>query len=118
MTDGDVLTVEMVCLRFSGLRPDDLHRWIGSAWVRTDSSDGQFVFHDIDVERIRLILELRDDMQVNEEALPVVLSLLDQLYAMRRRMRRLRTAMDQTVTGDLRQSLMRHLSGTGEPSDE
>ncbi len=94
MTEGEQLTVEMVCLRFSGLRPD------------------------FDVERIRLILELRDDMQVNEEALPVVLSLLDQLYAMRRRMRRLRAAMDQTVTGDLRQSLVRQLGETGAPSED
>jgi len=117
MTESESLTVEMVCLRFSGLRPDDLHRWIGSAWVRPDSADGEFLFRDFDVERIRLILELRDDMQVNEEALPVVLSLLDQLYAMRRRMRRLRAAMDETVTGDLRLSLMRLLGETGPLSD-
>jgi chaperone modulatory protein CbpM len=118
MIEGESLTVEMVCLRFSGLRPDDLHRWIGSAWVRPDSADGQFVFRDFDVERIRLILQLRDEMQVNEDALPVVLSLLDQLYAMRRRMRRLRTAMDQTVTGDLRLSMMQLLGETAPPSDD
>jgi chaperone modulatory protein CbpM len=118
MIEGESLTVEMVCLRFSGLRPDDLQRWIGSAWVRPDSADGQFVFRDFDVERIRLILELRDEMQVNEDALPVVLSLLDQLYAMRRRMRRLRAAMDQTVTGDLRLSLMQLLGETAPPSDD
>jgi chaperone modulatory protein CbpM len=38
---------------------------------------------------VRLILELRDLMQVNEEALPVVLSLLYQIYELRRRMRAL-----------------------------
>jgi chaperone modulatory protein CbpM len=36
---------------------------------------------------VRLIRELRDELAVNEEALPVVLSLLDQLYALRRRVR-------------------------------
>ena len=34
-------------------------------------------------------------MQVNEEALPVVLSLLDQLYALRRRLRRLGITVDE-----------------------
>ena len=37
--------------------------------------------------RVRLILELRDEFDVNEAALPVVLGLLDQLYDLRRRLR-------------------------------
>jgi hypothetical protein len=37
---------------------------------------------------------------------------------MRRRMRRLRTAMDRTVTGELRQVLMRHLGEAGALSDD
>jgi chaperone modulatory protein CbpM len=108
-----MITVDVLCLRFTALRPDDLHRWIGNAWVRPDDTAGQYVFRDIDVERVRLILELRDEMQVNEDALPVVLSLLDQLYDMRRRVRRLREALDQTVTEEVRQDLMRRLGETG-----
>jgi chaperone modulatory protein CbpM len=107
-----MITVETLCVRFRGLRRDDLHRWIGNAWVRPDGAPDQYVFRDIDVERVRLILELRDEMQVNEDALPVVLSLLDQLYDTRRRMRRLREALDQAVTEDVRQDLIRRLSDT------
>jgi chaperone modulatory protein CbpM len=107
-----MITVEILCMRFSGLRPEDLHRWIGNAWVRPDGGPGQYLFRDFDVERVRLILQLRDEMQVNEDALPVVLSLLDQIYDMRRRMRRLRDALDQTMTGDLRQDLLRRLGDT------
>jgi chaperone modulatory protein CbpM len=69
-----MITLDILRARFTALREDDLQRWIGEGHVR-------------DVERVRLILELRDVMQVNEEALPVVLSLLDQLYALRRRLR-------------------------------
>ena len=43
---------------------------------------------------MRLILELREDMAVNEEALPVVLSLLDQLYELRRRLREMGMSPD------------------------
>jgi chaperone modulatory protein CbpM len=109
MSDAGAITVDILCVRFRALRRDDLHRWIGNAWVRPDGDPDHYVFRDIDVERVRLILALRDDMQVNEDALPVVLSLLDQLYETRRRMRRLRDALDQTVSEDIRKDLMRRL---------
>lgn len=82
-----MITLDILCARFSSLREDDLERWICAGHVRAERQADVLVFQEIDVERVRLILELRDDMQVNEEALPVVLSLLDQLYALRRRLR-------------------------------
>jgi chaperone modulatory protein CbpM len=109
-----MMTVETLCVLFRGLHPEDLRRWVGDELLRpdTDPTAGGYVFRDIDVERVRLILELRDEMQVNEEALPVVLSLLDQLYEMRRRMRRVREALDQTVPDQFRQELIRRLTET------
>jgi chaperone modulatory protein CbpM len=65
----------------------DLERWIDHDWVKPDGQPGAYVFRDIDVARVRLILELRDDMEIDEATLPVVLSLLDQLYDLRRRLR-------------------------------
>jgi chaperone modulatory protein CbpM len=112
MTDQGTVTIDMLCVRFTALRADDLHRWIGQAWVRPDRTADNYIFRDIDVERVRLILELRDEMQVNEDALPVVLSLLDQLYDMRRRMRRLRDALDLTVSDDTLRDLIRRLGNT------
>jgi chaperone modulatory protein CbpM len=86
----------------TGLNPDDLRRWIDNAWVRPDGQPGQYRFHDIDVARLRLIVELRDDLGVDETALPVVLSLLDQLYETRRNMIRLRAVIETVVPEDLR----------------
>ena len=86
----------------TGLNSDDLRRWIDNAWVRPDGQPGQYRFHDIDVARLRLIVELRDDLGVDEAALPVVLSLLDQLYETRRRMIRLRTVIETVVPEDVR----------------
>lgn len=89
-----MITLDILCARFAALRVDDLQRWIGEGHVRAERHEGGLVFEEIDAERVRLILELRDVMQVNEEALPVVLSLLDQLYALRRRLRELGALQD------------------------
>lgn len=87
------ITVELVIRAVPGLVRRDLERWIANDWIRPDDADGIFVFHEIDVARARLIHELSAELQVNEEALPVVLSLLDQLYDARRRMRALTEAV-------------------------
>ena len=46
---------------------------------------------------------------MDEAALPVVLSLLDQLYETRRQMRRIRTAIETGVPEDLRLRLLQDL---------
>jgi chaperone modulatory protein CbpM len=84
-----MITLDILCARFTALNPDDLRRWIAEGHVRTDRAADNLVFTEIDVERVRLILELRDLLLVNDEALPIVLSLLDQIYELRRRMRAL-----------------------------
>jgi len=84
-----MITLDILYARFTALNPDDLRRWIAEGHVRTDRAADDLVFTEIDVERVRLILELRDLLQVNDEALPIILSLLDQIYELRRRMRAL-----------------------------
>lgn len=108
-----MITIETLCIQVHGLRRDDLERWIGQAWVRPDGEPGRYVFHDIDIARVQLILELREQMQVNEEALPVVLSLLDQLYEARRRMRRVRDALDRATPAELRREVLALLMSDG-----
>lgn len=78
-------------------------------WVRPDTETGTFVFREIDIARVKLIQELRDEMEINEAALPVVLSLLDQLYDLRRRMRVLGDAIGETAPEDVRQNLANRL---------
>ncbi|HET9147178.1 MAG TPA: hypothetical protein VFN77_03950 [Acetobacteraceae bacterium] len=106
-----MISIEILCAQIGGLRPEDVERWVVNRWVRADGEAGQYRFHDIDVARVRLIVELRDVMQVNEDALPVVLGLLDQLYALRRQMRRLGSALDETISEDARRSLAEKLAG-------
>ncbi len=63
------------------------------------------VFDDVDVARIQLVRQLRDDLGLDAEAIPVVLSLVDQLYGVRRELRALARAVDQqdpAVAGRIR----------------
>jgi chaperone modulatory protein CbpM len=88
-----MIAFETLRLEIQGLDAAELERWIDEALVRAEGAEGAREFHEIDVARIRLILELRQEFEVEEHSLPVVLSLLDQLYDMRRRMARLNTAL-------------------------
>jgi len=105
-----MITIDILVTQISGLRRRDLERWIANEWVRPEDCDGSLMFREIDVARVRLIQELRDEMLVNDEALPIVLSLLDQLYDQRRRMRELCDALRQTAPDEVRRNLASHLA--------
>jgi chaperone modulatory protein CbpM len=105
-----MISIELVMTLVSGLQRPDLDRWIVHRFVLPEAVSGGYVFQEIDIARIRLIQELRDDLQVNEEAMPIVLSLLDQLYEVRRRMRELGDALGQTAPEDVRHAIARHLA--------
>jgi len=45
------------------------------------------------VARVELILEIRQEFAIDEEALPLVLGLLDQVYELRRQLRRVCDAL-------------------------
>jgi chaperone modulatory protein CbpM len=72
-----------------GLTRTELRRWVARGWVAQPREDVPGAFRAIDVARVRLIHEMRREMRLNEEAIPVVLSLLDQVYGLRNEMRRL-----------------------------
>lgn len=91
-----MIGLEILVAQVRGLERADVDRWIAQQWVKPDGQTGHYAFRDIDVARVRLIRELRDELQVNEEALPVVLSLLDQLYDMRRRLHDLSKTLGST----------------------
>jgi len=81
------VTLEELRRRFADIDAADLDRWIENRWVRPDEVSGIFLFQEIDIARVHLIAELRDDLAVAEDVVPLVLSLLDQLYGVRRQMR-------------------------------
>ncbi len=90
-----MITFDSIKLEILGLDAEELARWIGAELVRADGPPGAWRFEEIDVARIRLILELRHELEVEERSLPIVLSLMDQLYDLRRRMARLNSALGE-----------------------
>lgn len=64
-----------------------LRLWIRRGWIVPAQGESGPVFDEADVARARLVCQLRHDMNVNEDAVPVVLALVDQLYGVRRELR-------------------------------
>jgi chaperone modulatory protein CbpM len=89
-----MIGLSVLVRRAGGLAEADLRHWIAQSWVRPAGPPEAPEFQDIDVARVRLIVELRRDLGVNDDAVPVVLSLLDQLYRERDHHRRLRAALN------------------------
>ncbi len=106
-----MITIDILCRTVAGLQPAEVEQWIGNAWLHAEGAPGQYSFREIDVARVRLIQELRHDLGVDDEALPVVLSLVDQLYATRRQMQRLRRAVEVAAPDEVRQAILSALAG-------
>ena len=88
----------------------ELAAWIEQHWVLPVEADGDFFFDETDVARVKLIAELRNDLGVNEDAIPVVLRLLDQVYSLRRALADLNEAI-QELPESAQDQLRAHLSG-------
>lgn len=106
-----MITVTTVLQQVRGLDEQTLRRWIAQDWVRPARRGEDPVFEEIDIARLHLILELRDQMEVGETAMPVVLSLLDQLHASRRHMRRLCEMLDAAGPEDRVHDILGRLGG-------
>lgn len=91
-----MIALETVAERFPQLAPDELTLWIERRWVRAERGpDGAWRLTEMDVARIGLLVELRVTLEVTEDLIPLVLSLIDQLYDARRAVRTLLAALDE-----------------------
>ncbi|HXS41035.1 MAG TPA: chaperone modulator CbpM [Stellaceae bacterium] len=102
-----MIAFEAVLREVRGLEAAELERWIAVRWVRPERRGEVFVFHEIDVARIHLIVELRRELMIDDEAMPVVLHLLDQIYALRHRLTSLAHAID-SLPPDIKETLRAH----------
>ena len=70
-----------------------LEEYIARQWLRPISSQSGWRFEEIDIARLQLVCHLTQDIEVNDEGMDVVLSLLDQLYGLRAHMQKLTRAI-------------------------
>lgn len=71
-----------------------LRHWVRSGWILPGEAGGALVYSEVDVARVRLLCELEEDLAIDEETLPVVLSLLDQIHGLRHELRALARAVE------------------------
>jgi len=70
----------------SALQRSDLEAWIREEMVAPRQDAGTLHFTDMDCARVRLICTLHYDLEIDVDTLPVVLSLVDQLYETRQKL--------------------------------
>jgi chaperone modulatory protein CbpM len=104
-----MISLDILVVTVDGLDRGEVEHWIAQEWVRPHQGPEGWLFRDIDVARLRLIRELRYDLALDETALPMVLHLLDQLYATRRHLRRLTNAVDRHAPAEIRDAVVRAL---------
>ena len=91
-----MIRLEAVAQRFPGLDAGELALWVERRWVRAERGpDGAWRLTEMDVARVQLLVELRVTLEVTEDLIPLVLSLIDQLYDARRTVRALLAALDE-----------------------
>jgi chaperone modulatory protein CbpM len=72
-----------------------LHKWIRLGWVKPERREGLPFFYEADVARIRLLCDLEQDLEFDEDTVPLVLSLLDQIHGLRNELRNLAAAIEE-----------------------
>lgn len=109
-------TLAEVVIRLARVERLEVVSWVEHGWLRParDVEGAEPVFGDVDLARAQLICELRHDLDVDEETLPLVLGLIDQLYAERRRVNALTEAI-QRQPEDVRRAILTALGVHHEP---
>jgi len=77
----------------SSLQRSDLEAWIREQLVVPQHEAGTLLFTDRECARVRLICTLHYKLEIDVGTLPVVLSLVDQLYNTRQRLLSLTAAV-------------------------
>ena len=88
-----MMRIDDLVERIATLQRSDLNAWIGEGLVLPQQEAGALLFSDMECARIRLICTLRYELEIDTETLPVVLSLVDQLYDTRQRLLSLTAAI-------------------------
>lgn len=87
MTEAEIL------VQIEGLSSERLSIFVAQSWVRPRLTQTGRVFDEIDIARLRLIVELTEDLAVNDEAVPLILNLIDEVSTLRHHMRALDAAL-------------------------
>jgi len=94
-----------VLLQVTSVSAAQLRIWVLEQWVRPVGGDAGLVFNEADIARVRLVSMLHNELEVDGEAIPVILSLIDQVHDLREQMRIILEAID-TQPPEIRSKLL------------
>jgi len=86
------------------LQAGTLEAWIEAGWLLPRDRGEAGRFCEIDVARVQLIRDLRE-LGVNEEGIPIILDLVDQLHGVRGVLRNLLSTIGAQTEGQRRKIL-------------
>ena len=78
-----------------GLDIQRIETWMSLDLVKSSSNGEGAYFEEADVERLRVIRNLMDDLEVNEEGVEVILRMRDKMITLEQFMREVFTIMDE-----------------------
>jgi chaperone modulatory protein CbpM len=91
-----------------------LAAWVEAGWLMPRREGESAEFSETDLARARLVRDLQHDMGVNEEAIPIILDLIDQVHGLRQVLRGVATAvcvqpeeMRQRIVAEVRTAAIR-----------
>jgi chaperone modulatory protein CbpM len=84
-----------IAARLQGVTVERLRIWVQLGWVRPVVRDGNTTFADVDIARAALVQDLQEIIGIDENAVPVVLKLIDQIHGLRRELKTLVEAIDR-----------------------
>jgi chaperone modulatory protein CbpM len=88
-----MMHVDDLLATISALRRSDLDAWIHEQLVAPRNEAGALHFTEMACARVRLICTLHYELEIDASTLPLVLSLVDQLYDTRQRLLSLTAAI-------------------------
>ena len=100
-----MITETEVVVRFKELNVQVLDHWIAAGWLKPRRGDEGFLFDDADIARTNLLYDLCYDMDLRDEEIAMVLSLLDQLNSTRSLLRAM-TAAVHSQPNEIREAIL------------
>jgi chaperone modulatory protein CbpM len=88
-----MMSVDDLVAAIAALQRSDLEAWIREELVAPRQEADTLLFTDMECARVRLISTLHYELEIDANALPVVLSVIDQLYDTRQHLLSLAAAV-------------------------
>jgi MerR family transcriptional regulator/heat shock protein HspR len=88
-----------------GIRPDDLKAIETEGLIVLDSVQGEKVISDDQIERLEMILRLRNDLSINLAGIDVILDMRGRMLQMRREVEQILEFLHKQISQDLRELL-------------